>query len=210
MLRALLLLCCLIVAPMARAHPHVFVDVGLAFHADDQGALTQIEVTWRYDTLFSLLVLSDRGLDPDGDMALTEAERAMLLGFDLTDWESGFNGALFLTHQGADVALGPPEAISIGLEDGHLVTRHMRPLKTPLVAGDLVLRPYDPSYYAALSLTGEVVPPAGCKDSIIPPDKQAADAQVEALGGFANESTFEEVLVGRYYADTLILSCARS
>ena len=47
----------------ARAHPHVFVDVGLRFEADGRGNLTGVEVTWRYDDFFSLLILSDMGLD---------------------------------------------------------------------------------------------------------------------------------------------------
>lgn len=195
---------------MAVSHPHVFVDVGLKFHTDPAGDVNGVEITWRYDSLFSLLVLSDRGLDRDGDMVLTEAERAALLGFDLTDWEEGFDGALFLRRGDVDVALGPPEALSVELRDGHLVTRHLRPLVAPIAPTGLVVRPYDPSYYAALSLSGQVVPPAGCDGRVIPPDRQAADAQVEALGGFGDEAMFDEVLVGGYYADTLVLSCARS
>lgn len=210
MTRVLTLICCFMIAPMVRAHPHVFVDVGLVFHEDQAGRMTRIEVTWRYDALFSMLILSDRGLDADGDMALTEAERAALMGFDLTGWEPGFDGALFLRQGGADLPLGPPEALSVALEDGHLVTRHLRPVAVPVPAADLVVRPYDPSYYAALSLTGTVDAPEGCEARIVPPDREAAAAQVAALGGFGDESTFEDVLVGGYYADTLILSCAQS
>jgi ABC-type uncharacterized transport system substrate-binding protein len=209
MLRALTLLCCLLIAPRAMAHPHVFVDVGLRFHTDAAGAVNGVEVTWRYDSLFSLLVLSDRGLDMDGDMALTEAERAALLGFDLMDWEDGFDGALFLRRNEVDVPLGSPQALSLELRDGHLVTRHLRPLATPVAPTGLIVRPYDPSYYAALSLSDHVKAPAGCDVRVIPPDRKAADAQVEALGGFGDEATFEEALVGGYYADTLVLSCAQ-
>src|SRR6056297_2811011 len=76
MLRALALLLTTLCAPAAWAHPHVFVDVTLRFLPDAEGRLTGVEVTWAYDDFFSLLVLEDRGLDADGDMILTEAERA--------------------------------------------------------------------------------------------------------------------------------------
>ena len=210
MMRILTFLGLVLMASRAVAHPHVFVDVGLSFHTDEAGAVSRIEVTWRYDSLFSLLILSDRGLDMDGDMRLTGAERADLLGFDLKAWEPGFDGALFLRKAGERITLGPPEALSVELVDGRLVTRHARPLAAPVAPGDLVVRPYDPSYYAALSLSGEVDTPAGCEARIMPPDRQAADAKVAALGGFGDEATFEEVMVGGYYADTLVLSCARS
>ncbi|MEM9369716.1 MAG: DUF1007 family protein, partial [Pseudomonadota bacterium] len=33
----------------AEAHPHVFVEGGVSFVLDDEGALAALEVTWRYD-----------------------------------------------------------------------------------------------------------------------------------------------------------------
>ena len=71
MTRWIVLGCALLAAPVAQAHPHVFVEVGLRFVSQPDGRLSGVEVTWRYDDFFSLLVLEDRGLDPDGDMVLT-------------------------------------------------------------------------------------------------------------------------------------------
>lgn len=195
--------------PQVRAHPHVFVDVSLRFEADGQGRITGVEVTWAYDELFSLLILSDHGFDSDGDMALTQDERAALLGFDLQDWPEGFEGALFLEARGARVPLGAPEALSVALEEGKLVTRHRRPVPGARADG-LAVRPYDPSYYAALSLGAVSGLPEGCRSEIIPPDIAAADAKVESLGGAGREAVFEEVEVGIYYADTLEVTCASS
>ena len=102
-------------APAALAHPHVFVDVTLRFLPDEDGRLTGVEVIWRYDDFFSLLLLEDMGLDPDGDMELSGEERAALKGFDLVDWPEGFEGALFLETGGAAVALDPPEALDAAI-----------------------------------------------------------------------------------------------
>lgn len=190
----------------ARAHPHVFVDVGLSFQTDGQGNLTGVEVTWAYDDLFSMLILSDRGLDTDGDMVLTEGERAELIGFDLSDWPDGFDGALFIETAAGKVALGPPEALSVRMEDGHIVTRHHRPVVSA-VAADMTVRAYDPSYYAALSMSGEMNLPEGCEGELSEADEAAADDKVESLGNTADEGFFDAVEVGQYYADILVVRC---
>lgn len=207
MKRAVLILMACLAAPVARAHPHVFVDVGLRFETDAAGRLSGVVVSWAYDDLYSLLILSDRGLDPDADMVLTESEQATLLGFDLTDWPEGFDGALFIETGDGRLPLGPPEALSVGLEDGRLVTRHRRPLSADLPR-QFTVRPYDPSYYAALGLAALPELPEGCTGEIVTPDRAAADAKVEALGGSGDEMLFEEVEVGVYYADTLVVTCA--
>lgn len=199
------LLCCLAALP-AQAHPHVFVDVGLTFETDGQGNLTGVEVTWAYDDLFSMLILSDYGLDPDGDMQLTEAERQQLIGFDLQEWPEGFDGALFIEAAAGKVSLGPPRALSLRMEDGHIVTRHRRPVSVD-IPRQMTVRAFDPSYYAALSMSGEMVLPDGCAGTLTEADETAADEKVETLGNTADEDFFEAVEVGRYYADTLEVTC---
>ncbi|MDR9395037.1 MAG: DUF1007 family protein [Roseovarius sp.] len=209
MIRALLIALVTVCAPAARAHPHVFVDVTLRFLPAADGQLSGVEVTWRYDDFFSLLVLEDRGLDPDGDMRLSPAERDRLMGFDLVDWPDGFEGALFLSGPDGDVALGPPRATHVGLDGGRIVSRHVRPFP-PVAADDLVARPYDPSYYAALDLVAVAGVPDGCAPRIVEADADAADARVAELGDAGREDFFEEVRVGSHYADRLEVSCAPS
>ncbi|WP_101067334.1 DUF1007 family protein [Roseovarius salinarum] len=193
----------------ARAHPHVFVDVALRFEADPRGRVTGVEVTWSYDAFYSLLVLSDRGLDADGDGALTPGERARLEGFDLVDWPDGFDGGLFITRDGGRVALSAPRATGVQLRDGRLVSSHTRDLG-PIAPDGLVIRPYDPSYYAALTLTDVRGLPGGCATDVEAADDTAADAKVADLMGTPTEAGFAEVKVGRFYADTLTVSCAPS
>ncbi len=210
MMRWFCLVLALLAAPVARAHPHVFVDVTLRFQTDPDGHLAGVEVTWRYDDFFSLLVLEDRGLDPDGDMVLSDQERRALTGFDLTDWPENFEGALFMYHDGEKIALGPPEPIDVTLEGGQIVTRHLRPFG-PVAADKLVIRPYDPSYYAALSLVAVKGLPEGCAAKIEAPDTEAADAIVAGMGGTSYDPLFfEEVEVGIHYAYSGRITCAPS
>jgi hypothetical protein len=61
-----------------------------------------------------LILLQDYELDGDFDGALTEAEVAGTLGFDL-NWNSGFDGGLVLSRDGAALDLGPPEPVSLTL-----------------------------------------------------------------------------------------------
>ncbi|WP_420558676.1 DUF1007 family protein [Roseovarius sp.] len=212
MWRGLILICCLVAAPMARAHPHVFVDVTLTLETDAEGRVDAIEVTWVYDPLFTMLVLSDRGLDPDADLVLTEEEKALLLGFDLEDWPEGFDGALFAHDAEGALELGPAEALSVGMRDGALVTRHRRPVEAlELDAGEMLrLEPYDPYYYASLSLVGVEGLPEGCTARIVPPDTDAADARVAEMGNSDDEMFFEEAKVGVHYAFAAEVTCAGS
>ncbi|MEQ9259290.1 MAG: DUF1007 family protein [Roseovarius sp.] len=190
----------------AQAHPHVFVDVRLSFEADAAGRISAVEVTWSYDELFSLLILSDRAMDTDADMALTEAEQADLIGFDLMNWPDWFNGALFIESEAGPVELGPPEALSIALEEGRLVTRHRR-AAPPVESDRLVVKPYDPSFYAQLRMAGAPDLPEGCASETIPPDDASVTLNMQRLGDPTDETLFEEAMVGVYYADTVVITC---
>lgn len=199
-------------APAAQAHPHVFVDVTLRLEADDAGRVRGVEVTWVYDPLFSMLVLSDRGLDADADLVLTEAEKAELIGFDLQDWPEGFEGALFAYAGGEKLTLGPAEPLSIGLRDGALVTRHRRTMAPvdPAAKDGMRLEPYDPYYYAALSLSEVEGLPEGCAARIVAPDTAAAEARIAEMGNSDDEMFFEEAKVGGYFAFAAEVTCAGS
>ena len=63
----------LVTAPIAGvAHPHVFVDTQLRVVVGNDGVFKGVEVTWTYDDFYSLLLLSDYGLDNDGDGKLNK------------------------------------------------------------------------------------------------------------------------------------------
>lgn len=209
MLRAFFLGVLVWAAPMAQAHPHVFVDVGLTFETNEDGQITAVLVRWKYDGLFTLLVLADGGYDADADLKLTEEEKAALLGFELTDWPEGFDGALFLQRGTQTLVLGAPEALSVDIEEGQLVTVHRRTF-APTDPDALVVEPFDPYYYADLTLRSVSGLPDSCETRITRPDKAEVAEWVAGLGNQTGEDFFEEFRVGKYYTDRLEVTCATS
>jgi ABC-type uncharacterized transport system substrate-binding protein len=206
-------------APIASAHPHIFVDTGVELIHDDNGRLTALRIHWTYDELFSLLLLEDLGLDDDYDGVLTEAETEALQGFDM-QWPEGFEGDVYVTAGGAPVALGPPETGPAELRpDGMLTSTHTRPLARPVdsAAEAVVVSVYDPTFYTAYSiLPAEVSTDApGCETAVFTPDLDAAYAQLEAalaeLGAVVDDP-FEAVdfpPVGDRFAEEIRVTCER-
>lgn len=207
-----LLLCCvaLSAAPVS-AHPHIFVDAGLVLIRDAEGRVTGVEVTWRYDELYSLILTEDYGLDPDYDLQLTEAEVADTLGFDL-NWNSGFEGGLVLRQGGTELALGSPEPVSLRLLDtGQLETVHRRPVSGGR-PGDVEAQIYDPAFYIAFEMILDisVADGPGCEIDLIRADLDAAygaleDALQEIGGAVAAEDNFPAV--GGLFADRVVIQC---
>jgi ABC-type uncharacterized transport system substrate-binding protein len=216
MLRALALLA-LSAAPAA-AHPHIFIDTGLEVIFDRQGRAAAVRVAWVYDDFYSLMVLSDRGLDRDGDGALTAAETAALNGFDM-NWDADYQGDLYLLDgSGAPVALGRPRDWTATVEQGRIVTTHVRPLVRPLAvaAEPLVLQVYDPGYYTAYTILGTPslsgTGAQGCRVQVFAPDLTEAQQELQAM---LQEYTADQSVemdfpaVGANFAEEARVTCSR-
>lgn len=209
---SLVFLLTLATALPARAHPHIFVDAGLRLIHDGAGAVSAVEVTWRYDELYSLLIASDYGLDPDYDTVLTEEEIAAMLGFDL-NWGGGFAGGLVLQQSGVALDLGAPEPVSFRMHpNGQLETTHRRAVRGAVPATPLMAQIYDPEFYIAfemiLAVTADHDP--GCDIALERPDLDAAYAVLEAAldeigGAVAAEDNFPPV--GAHFADRVVITC---
>lgn len=210
-LRFLGALCPALCATAAAAHPHIFVDAGLAVLRDAEGQVTAVEVTWRYDELYSLMLAEDFGLDPDYDLQLTEAEIEATLGFDL-NWSGGFAGGLTLRQGDAALGLGAPEPVSLRmLETGQIETTHRRAV-TGAAPGAITAQVYDPEFYVAFEmiLPITVADAPDCAVELIRADLDAAYAGLEAaldeIGGVvAAEDNFPAV--GALFADRVEISC---
>jgi ABC-type uncharacterized transport system substrate-binding protein len=197
---------CLPVTPLG-AHPHIFVDVALRFSADGEGRLAEVEVTWRYDDFFSLLILSDMGLDPDGDGVLSAAELATLKGFDLVEWPEGFEGDLFIYQGETKIALDHPVPTGVTLRDGRIIATHTRSFG-PLAGEALRVEAYDPTYYVAYSLAGPITLPGGCAHTITKPDLDESQEKFrQMLSTMTPEQEFAGVDVGNLYSDSLTVTC---
>ncbi|MFN3646653.1 MAG: DUF1007 family protein [Gemmobacter sp.] len=199
-------------AAPAPAHPHAFIDAGVELRFDAEGRLEALCVVWVYDDLTSLMILSDRGLDPDGDGTLTDAETARLRGFDM-QWDPGFAGDTYLLHGAAPVALAGPEGWTAQVVQGRIVTTHLRPLVAPVAPGalPLVVQVYDPGYYTAYAIATDPVIRGrdDCVAEVWGPDLDAAHAALQAamqeLSGLDLEQGFPAV--GQHYAEEVRLTC---
>lgn len=198
-------LAAVLAAPLAQAHPHIFVETGLTLVADDAGRLVGVEVSWTYDDFYSLLLLEDMGLDPDGDGELSADELARLDGFDL-QWIEGYLGDLYLTAGDAPVALGAPEGRGTAVTAGRIVTKHYRAF-APL-EGAVILKAYDPTFYTAYDLNGGVSVPEGCTLTVQPADLDRAYTMVEEAlykNPAMPDDEFPEV--GEAFADVVEVTC---
>ncbi|OIQ26867.1 MAG: polyphosphate kinase [Alphaproteobacteria bacterium MedPE-SWcel] len=206
----------LLPAPLA-AHPHIFVDTGLALEVDDAGMLRAVEITWAYDDFYSLLIFEDLALDADLDGQLTEAELQRLQGFDL-NWSPGFAGDLYVSAGAQGLGLGAPQHLSTEVVDGVITTRHRRVLTAaapvpaaaaPVPAAGVTLRAYDPTYYTAYEVSGGVTVSGPCTATVTAPDLDRAYTLVEellyAMPADQAEDAYPEV--GRAFATTVMLEC---
>ncbi|TNJ48218.1 DUF1007 family protein [Phaeobacter sp. B1627] len=207
----------LLPAPLA-AHPHIFVDTGLALEVDDAGILRAVEVTWAYDDFYSLLIFEDLALDGDLDGQLTPQELQTLQGFDL-NWSPGFAGDLYVTtgpdapgqEQEQAQVLGAPQHLSTEVANGVITTRHRREVTAPVPveAAGVTLRAYDPTYYTAYEISRGVRVSGPCTATVTAPDLDRAYTLVEellyAMPADQAEDAYPEV--GRAFATTVMLDC---
>lgn len=197
-----------------RAHPHEFIDARLTLHFNGNGALETFGVEWRYDAFTSMLVLADLGLDPAAE-TLGAEDTEILSGFDM-NWQPGYEGDLWPEQGGEPIALSGPEDGHAWLDDGQIVSRHVRHVLKPVdpKAGPLVIRVYDPDYFIAYTIAdqGRIEGRTDCHTRLVGADLDAARARLEAeidalyADGVQDiEANFPEV--GRDFADALRLEC---
>jgi ABC-type uncharacterized transport system substrate-binding protein len=202
-------------ASPALAHPHIFIDAAVHPVFDTDGKLAAVRVVWRYDELYSLLVLEDMGLDQDYDGVLTEAEIAALDGFDM-NWDPDYAGDLYVLAEERELALSRPVEHSTQVQDGRIVTMHTRALETRVEVGTapVVFQVYDPSFYTAYQLTlpSRVEGREDCTAQVYTPDLTDANrALLDALAELgANQSVedYDFPAVGADFAEELRLACA--
>lgn len=198
----------------AVAHPHIFVDVELEIVFDSDGAPEGVWISWAYDPLFSMLLVSDMGLDPDFTGEISEDERAVLDGFDM-NWIEGYHGDTHATQGGAPLALSGPVEWASDYRDGQLISRHLRLLdESPDPAQDWVLAVYDPTYYTSYGIVGtpQVTGRSDCTIRVFEPDWSAAGAQMEAaldeVLGAGGDLEADFPAVGALFAEEVRISCA--
>ena len=197
-----------LIAPLASAHPHVFVTTRMVFNLNEAQQVTGVTMTWEYDDFFSLLIFEDMGLDKDADGQLTEAELDLLMGFDLIEWPEGFEGDLYLASKGRKIEMPRPVPHDIAVRGGKIIATQKRAIPSVAAEG-LEIRQYDPTYYVSYDLSGGLELPAPCAVRIEGPDMALAEAEVEKLTKQSiSGDVFMEVKLGHLYASRAVISCA--
>ncbi len=185
----------------------MFVQTALKVIVDEAGKVEGVEVSWTYDDFYSLLLLSDLGLDNDGDGRLDPTELVRLEGFDM-NWIDGYKGDTQVTRSGRELTLGPPQSRGVSVDKGLITSTHFRALEGP--ADGLVVKAFDPTFYTAYELSGPVKVTGPCSATVQPADLDAAYTLVEELlyatPAAEAENSYPEV--GEAFADTVTVSCA--
>ncbi len=212
--RLILVAClCTLFALPARAHPHIFVDAEIAVIFDEDGTPKGVEIAWVYDEFFSMLLVSDMGLDPDFTGEVTDEEREELDGFDM-NWIEDYHGDTHVTQGGDTVALTGPVEWSSDFRDGQLRSRHLRLFPDPPdPAHEFIVAVYDPTYYTSYGIVGqpELRGREDCTARIFEPDWDAAESRLqdaldELLGaGQDIEANFPAV--GELFSEEVRLVC---
>jgi polyphosphate kinase len=212
-LRAILTAAGVMLAWPALAHPHLFIDTGVEVLFDADGTAGGVRITWTYDPMYSLLILEDRGLDPDYDGVLTPDELGVLNGFDMA-WDPDYAGDTYALLGEDAVGLGRPQDWTVAFKDGNIVSSHVRRLDGPAKVSDvpLIVQSYDPSFYAAYRIVGTPVITGrpDCAAQVFEPDLAAADAYLQQALAELNASGDAEgdfPAVGAAYADEVRVTC---
>lgn len=198
----------------AYTHPHVFIDGGVEFVIDSETRLHKVIVTWRYDALETLFILTEMGLVSTGEDGFTTSER-QLVEERLGRFPDDFDGSVHLTAAHSSLALEWPKDLEARLVGDRLEITFVRDLREPyLLAGNEVSAAfYERTYFFAFSMTDlprTSGPEHNCKTEFVPFTPGTATQEIqETLAKLGREETPASGNVGYIFADVATLSCDR-
>jgi ABC-type uncharacterized transport system substrate-binding protein len=197
-------------ATPALAHPHVFAEASLEIAVDAKGDVQALRHVWRFDDLFSSTVLLE--FDANADLAL-DTDELETVGKVIHESLAEFGYFQFVTIDGRDIEMRPPERIIADFQDNQLIILfESKPAQSLHLAGTAGFGVYDPTFYTAidfyeddkLTVTGL---PAGCARAVVRPDPDEAIAmnqQTLTDAFFADPSGND---MSKIFATRLELTC---
>jgi ABC-type uncharacterized transport system substrate-binding protein len=140
-------------APMAVAHPHVWVTARAQAVFNAKGEITALRHTWTFDEMYSAFVTEGQG--KDGQL-MTKEELAPLAKTNVESLAE-FDYFTFAKAAGKNVEFGPPEDYSLEQQkDKRVVLRFTLPLNTPASTSKAFsFQVYDPTYFVAFEMEDE-------------------------------------------------------
>ncbi|MDF1601694.1 DUF1007 family protein [Mesorhizobium sp. YIM 152430] len=199
---------CATAAP-ALAHPHVFAEARLEIATKDE-QVKALRHVWRFDDLFSSTVIFE--FDQNKDLKL-DAQELEMVGSVILESLAEFGYFQFVTANGKDIAMNPPERIVAMLEDQQLIILfESTPEEAIALDGNLHFGVYDPTFYTAIDFYDDanlVVAdmPDNCGKEVVRPDPDEALAmnQQSLTEAFFNEPG--GVDYSKLFATRLEISC---
>lgn len=194
----------------AMAHPHIFAEARLEVTVGPERTVETLHHIWRFDDLFSSTVLLE--FDANADLALDAAELETV-GAVVLESLAEFGYFQFVTSDGKDVTMTPPDKIMALFEDNQLIlVFESRPVDTLVLDGTVDFGVYDPTFYTAIDFNDDenlVVAnlPDDCARAVVRPDPDEAIAQNQQslTDAFFNDPA--GVDYSKIFATRLELSC---
>lgn len=164
----------------ASAHPHIFAEARLDVIVGADTRVTALRHLWRFDELFTSTVLVE--FDADNNQELDQSELAEVAN-TVHDSLADYDYFQFVTDDGEDVAMAPPEQMIADIQDGQLIilfeSKPAQPLK---LEGKIAFGVYDPTFYTAIEYVEDGYMavenlPADCGRTVVRPDPDEAIAQ---------------------------------
>jgi ABC-type uncharacterized transport system substrate-binding protein len=194
------------------AHPHVFVDGGVDFIMADEATLDALSVTWLFDEFETLYDLASRGIEPQADGSLSEADREIIRAA-YAEFPDDFDGSAHLTIDGKDIEMDWPSDVAVNLADGRLQLTFIRKLadQIDLTDRDVDVALYESTYFFAFTITNQPTfsDGASCTYVMVPyvAGSQTQDVQ-QSLAQLGREETPQIANVGELFADRIVATCA--
>lgn len=162
-------------APMAQAHPHIFIKQHVVALFDQSG-FAGFRLTWRFDPLYSSMMRADFVSSKTGPLSAADVKTLHDKSFVDLKNEHYFTT---VTFNGKSVPLGVPTDFSAAAVDDSIVYTFVVPLKPDphdiRVQNTLEITIFDPSYYVYYELaeadpvktTGGTTLGAACRATVV-------------------------------------------
>lgn len=210
-MRRLIAVCVVFVAvallpAAASAHPHVWVTSSSEVVYGADGAITGVRHTWKFDDMFSTYALQDIQNKTKG--VYTREELAPLAQINVDSLKE-FGFFTFVKAGSKKEAFNDPIDYFLEHKDGALVLHFTLPFKSPVVAKNLQLDIYDPSYFVGFDLTADepvklAGAPPSCKTTVNRPDGKLTNQAPISEQSFTDGTAGN---VGSMFANTIKVDC---
>jgi len=156
----LFVLCCAAVAaagvigtPCAHAHPHLFIEQQLEIVFDEQG-LSGIRVRWKFDDMFSSMVIQDYDVNRNGRFEPSEVRVIENKAFSLV---SEYGYFTFIKIDNVPFPIRSIRHFNAGIENHQVIYEFFIPCRVEAAPTmkKVSVASYDPTYYTAIMFSDE-------------------------------------------------------